>query len=63
MPQLEGVGEKGGVLLQEKVSRGELVPSLAWAADPGGVEAAGQVRGEVGWVWEDGAQRWKAEDR
>lgn len=39
------------------------MPSLAWAADPGGVEAAGQVRGEVGWVWEDGAQRWKAEDR
>lgn len=57
LPQLGGVGAEGGALLQEKVSRGELVPNPAWAADPGGVGAAGQAEVEVGM----GGGRWDTE--
>lgn len=48
MSQLEGVRAEGGSLLQEEVSKGVLVPSPAWAADPEGVETAGQAGSEVG---------------
>lgn len=45
--QLEGVGVEGGASIGDSQS-GELVPSPAWAADPGRPEAAGQGGGGVG---------------
>lgn len=40
--QLEAVGAERGALILERVSRGELVPSPAQAADPEKAEATGQ---------------------